>query len=357
MEENIKYISQEQMDQQMSDSSFVPEEGVSYLVGTPEQLSGKGNDGNDKNDFTPSPYWELYKSKLPETDREAFKLPDGINKENEQQLLDEHLKKLYAPQDDPFENIHPLAKEIIDKSKEDNFNPEEFIKSKVGISSLANASDDDLIKAKYIKEIGLKSDSNPTGMTEDEILDGIKELNPLEKRKMANEERQKYQESIKQSFEYKQDPAAMQKEISKYNNGIKEFANDFFVETKDLPETKQKEIIQRRTIAGVDIGEAKFQELKSEFENSFTINEKGVAPIQEMLLNNDKALVKAFMFLKNEEMISQALTRRFNDGKDFILDKLELHGRQISGVHGVDGKMSREEYEARLDAPEGTFKN
>lgn len=357
MAENIKYISKEQMDIQMSDSNFVPEEGVSYLIGTEEQITGNKKP-DIKDEFTPSPYWDLYKNKLPETDREAFKLPEGINKENEQELLDEHLKKIYASQNDNLDNIHPLAKEIIDKSKEGNFNPEEFIKSKAGISSLANASDDDLLKAKYIKEIGIKSEKNPTGMSEDEILEGLRNMNPLEKRKIANEERIKYQETINNSYNYKPDPIAMQKELEKYNNGVRDFADKYFIQAKEnLPEDQKQKVLQRRTIAGVDIGEARFIELRKDFEESFKINDKGVAPIQEMLLNNDDALAKAFMFLKNEEIISQALTRQFNEGKNFMFDKLDLNGRKLSGVLGADGKMSREEYEARLDAPEGTFNN
>ena len=363
MDEKIKYITQEQQDA-IIDGTMQTEEGFNYMVGTEDQIKAQA-DGVDPNagggegggeEFTPSPYWDYFKSKLPEDQRESFAIPEEVNAENEQEFLDKKFKEIYAPEEDPLKDIHPLAREIIDKSKEENFSAEEFIKSKAGTTSLSQASDDDLLKAKYINEIGIKSDENPNGMNEEEILKGIDEMNSLEKKKLANEERVKLQKQVEQSFNYKPDPAAMQKQVTDYNKGVSDWADNYFSKgTENSTEEEKKAIISRRTIAGVDLGEAKFQEFKESFAKDFQIGEDGKASIQEMLLNNDEALAKAYLFLKNEDVIRQALTRKFNDGVDFTMEKLLPNGRQISGAHGNAGKMSQEEIDARLNAPEGSF--
>jgi len=61
------------------------------------------------------------------------------------------------------------------------------------------------------------------------------------------------------------------------------------------------------------------------------------------------------MFLENEELIAQTITRNFNDGKNFVLDKLSLSSKETSGASGVSGKMTEEEIAARLKAPSNTY--
>jgi hypothetical protein len=357
MEENIRYISEEEMDSRL-DGDIQAEEGIQYLIGTEEQVKSQSQNGGNggSNDYTPSPYWDYIKNKLPDEQKETFKLPEDISAENEQKYLDEHLKSIYGSQEDPLKDVHPLAREIIEKSKEENFNAEEFVKSKVSTVSLQNATDDDLVKIKYVREIGLKSDENPNGLSEEDMLKGIQEMNPLEKRKIANEERANVQKSVQQSFDYKPDPVAMQKRVEDYNKGVDQFAEQFFAkESETLPEDQRKAILSRRTIAGVDLGDAEFTTAKEEFRKSFKVGSDGTTEIQKLLLNNDENLAKAYLFLKYEDKIQQALTRKYNEGVNFTFEKLSANGRQLSGSFGQGGAMSQEEIDARLNSPDGYF--
>jgi hypothetical protein len=61
------------------------------------------------------------------------------------------------------------------------------------------------------------------------------------------------------------------------------------------------------------------------------------------------------LFLKYEDKIQQALTRKYNEGVNFTFEKLSANGRQLSGSFGQGGAMSQEEIDARLNSPDGYF--
>ena len=104
---------------------------------------------NEPPAFIPSPAWDYLKNKLPEAEREAFKLPEGINKENENELLDKQFESIYtkAP---TIDTLHPLAKEIQEMSmKVENFDATEYIKQKAGIFDYGKLSVDEKVKNYY----------------------------------------------------------------------------------------------------------------------------------------------------------------------------------------------------------------
>ena len=318
-----------------------------------EIIDGDGGQGGDGGQaFTPSPYWDLYKTKLPEEQRANFKLPENISAENEQQLLDDHFKTIYGTQmnpDDILKDIPPLAKEIIEAAKDPQFNPNEFINKKATIVSAANMSGDDLVYRRYVNKIGIKNEQNPNGLSEEEIRAEIAKMNPLDKKVIENEERAAIQQEIeKQIGKGNNDPAAMQKAIETHNSQISTFADTYFSDKRANPE-------KARTIAGVELSEAEFQAARTEFINDFSVKD-GKAKIAELLLNNDEAMAKAYLFLKYEDKISQALTRKFNDGKNFVFDKLGFNPTDKGGNYHQNEGMSQEEMIIRLNLPEGSFK-
>lgn len=309
-----------------------------------------GNNGGGDGTFTPSPLWDFYKTKLPDDQRESFKLPEDITKENETEVLDAHFKTLYSPQsdnnDDPLKDVHPLAKEIIEYAKDPNFNPNDWLSKKANVSSMVNASDDDLLVNKYMKELG-KTEDNPNGMTREEIVAEVEKLNPLEKKVQAKKEREIIQEQVNKSMSYQADPAAMQKAVEEKNANVTKFADTYFSDKRQNPE-------KTRTIAGVELSEAEFQTFKNEFVQDFTIGKEGYAPIAKVL-NDDNMLVKIAFFLKYEDKIAQTLTQKFNEGKNFVFDKLNLSNDGGSHSHGAGQSMTQEEINARLKAPEGSY--
>ena len=201
----------------------------------------------------------------------------------------------------------------------------------------------------YVNKIGIKNEQNPNGLSEEEIRAEIAKMNPLDKKVIENEERAAIQQEIeKQIGRGNNDPAAMQKAIETHNSQISTFADTYFSDKRANPE-------KARTIAGVELSEAEFQAARTEFINDFSVKD-GKAKIAELLLNNDEAMAKAYLFLKYEDKISQALTRKFNDGKNFVFDKLGFNPTDKGGNYHQNEGMSQEEMIIRLNLPEGSFK-
>ena len=315
----------------------------------PEGGDGAGGAGGGDT-FTPSTHWDYYKSKLPEDQRENFKLPENLSKENELELLDSHFKQLYTPNTDGLievDKLHPFAKEVLELAKTNEFNPDEFIKSKSGALSLLNASDDDLIKMEFVEKVGIKSEKNPNGLTEDEIKTGIESMNILDKRAKANEIRERKRVEFQRSNV--NDPEVVKANIQKHNTEVATFANDFF--------EKNKSVAEARSILGIDIGESNFAKLKEAYVNDFSVNKENKITGMEKL---DQNLMKVYMFLTYEKEITEAIKASIssakNEGREGIFSKLFLTP-QSSGGGSFDGnpKMTEEEIANRFGSPEGTF--
>ena len=318
----------------------------------PDDGSATGGAGGDSggDTFTPSTHWDFYKSKLPEDQRTNFKLPENLTKENELELLDGHFKQLYTPNTDGLievDKLHPFVKEVIELAKTNEFNPDEFIKSKSGALSLLSASDDDLIKMEFVEKVGIKSDKNPNGLTEDEIKTGIESMNILDKRAKANEIRERKRVEFQRSNA--SDPEVIKANIQKHNTEVITFANDFF--------EKNKSVAEARSILGIDIGESNFAKLKEAYVNDFSVNKENKITGMEKL---DQNLMKVYMFLTYEKEITDAIKASIssakNEGREGIFSKLFLTP-QSSGGGSFDGnpKMTEEEIASRFGSPEGTF--
>jgi len=304
----------------------------------------KGEEGGE---FTPSPYWDLIKNKLPEDEREKFVLPEGISKENEQEFLDKHFEKIYSKgevQGVKIEELPPIAREIYEKSKaEENFDVKNFLKTKVSSQNYSEMSDDDIIKQAYIDKVGMKSDDNPDGLTDEMIQEGLSSMNILDKKEKASQLRKEY--VAKQEAEmsnYKVDPAARQKQVDDYNKSVTELASKFFDKDREKPETYRK-------IGGVDIGEEKYQSFKEDFVNNFSLSTEGQQKFVAELFSDDVKLMKVAMFLKYEDEIANALSQKFGEGKNLILDKLDLTPRAGNAGSSDSKGMTEDERKARLE--------
>jgi len=137
-------------------------------------------------------------------------------------------------------------------------------------------------------------------------------------------------------------PEARQKKIDDWNSTVKTTAEDLFEKEENLKEL--------RVIAGVDLGEAKVKAWKDNFIKGFSVNEKGAIHYRDLLFNDDKVLAKAILFLEHEKDIAEALTKKFGEGKDIILDTLDLKPRREGGSV-KDDVMTDEEIKNKLDSP------
>lgn len=339
----------EEIDQKLVERFAAPEGQFQDDYKGPEGDDGNGGAGDE---FKPSPYWEFYKQKLPEDQRESFKLPENLSKENEVELLDGHFKSIYSPNTEGLievDKLHPFAKEVVELAKTQEFNPDDFIKTKAGSLSLLNASDDELIRAEYIEKVGVKSEKNPNGLTEEDIKSGIESMNLLDKKVRANEIREKKRAEFQRSNVT--DPEVIKNNIQKHNTEVTTFANEFFEKNKASAEV--------RNVLGIDIGESNFAKLKEAYVNDFSVNKEGKITGMEKL---DQNLMKVYMFLTYEkeisELIKESVSKAKNEGRGGVFDKLHLSPQQNSGGSFENNTgMTEEELRNRFAAPEGNYQS
>lgn len=335
-------------------AKMTPEE-VAARMSAAEGDFNSGNDGGGGNSthptFTPSPVWDYYKTKLPEEERTAFKLPETISAENEQQLLDEYLTKVYS-KEPTINTLHPLAREVQEyASKVENFDPIEFMKSKVGGMSHQGKTDDDIVYEVYAQKL-LKSDQNPYGKTEEEIKELLKSVNPLEKTAIAIERRKQIDAETQSRYN---NPEAAKKAREEQ---IKFYVDSTtkYIDEKFKPEQQRGDkAIETRSIAGIDIGESNFQAFKSEFMKMALPNEKGVIELAVNLQDND-AILEFAMYRRFKDEIAKAVVKAKNEGKFIALEQLpKVPPVQKGGNANAQQEYSLEEQIERMSKPEGSY--
>lgn len=309
-------------------------------------------------EFTPSPVWDYVKSRLPEAERETFKMPEDISAENEQKYIDEQLARVYKPAEEEIGNLHPLAKEIQQRAATDpNFDPQRWLKEQAGGLDLDNKTDDDWVKEDYLNKIGLKSDTNPNGITQEELDAEIEKMDMLDKKVKAKELREAKQRENQEKFSQGNFQQISQEELDKRVEAYKKQVDEF-IETTFVDEAKREKPEEARKFAGFDVGEAEYQQFKESFKVMLTPDDKGIIPIRaklEEVFNDDAKLVEFAKYIHFHDKIGAAVTEARNKGKLMALDLLPDHPRQqASGSRDTAG-MSDEETINRLSSPEGAY--
>jgi hypothetical protein len=316
------------------------------------QESNNPNPDNPGDTFTPSPLWDYYKSKLPETERESFKLPEDVTKDNETELLDKHFEKIYSKAP-VVDTLHPLAKEIQElSSKVDNFDALEFIKSKAGALDYGKRDDDSIVTEIYSKQV-LKSEQNPNGLTAEEIAENVANMNVMDKRIMANKYREQMDAEIKTRYQPGQQKTIYNDSnmLNAYKQQVEEYVNKIFVPENQRGE-KAHEI---RTIAGVDIGESNFQNFKDEFQKMLLPNDEGVIEMA-VKQQDDNYLFEFALYQRFKDVVKDAIVKAKNEGKLGALNQLPETPQNVGG--GTTNKnqaLSMEEMIERFSKPEGTY--
>lgn len=313
-------------------------------------LAGEGNGGQENiiapGEFIPNALWEDL-SKV-----EGFKMPDGLTKDNEVELLKKALvdNKLAEPEQvktpaelaaietekekDKYKGLDPEAIAFM-KYKEANptGTMSDFIRQRNIISDMISLSDKDFMKAHLESQYGLfDKDKNPDGLTQEEIDDAVSALEtnkqlPLEAKKLKAAYRKMDKE---QAVDNTPAPEVIEKQkVDEAVTAIKTDLNKLFVDTGKINE-----------ISGIKVSKADLAEINTAFEKAVLPNEQGKVPIIEML-QSDRLLWNFFATAyMGDEKIKGALVDAKESTKDKLLSKLGLKPINVSGRQADTGKKN-----------------
>lgn len=305
----------------------------------PDVSNGDGNDNGVSNEFTPSPFWDFIKTKK----GEEFKMPEDISSENEMEILDTHFKEIYSPkEEDVYRDINPTIKPLIEASKQPDFDLNRYISSIYESTNKVNLSDDDLLIEEYKKTL-LKSETNPDGFTEEEIVTNVKNLDAFSKRERAN----KVRESLKANTVTSISPEEKLNQINKYNNELlKNATEQVFTVTPENEKSK-------RSILGIDIGKDNFDKLKDTYIDYFKINpETGNYKFNEEVLSNDDVILEIVKYLtyrdKVQENLGKMLVEERNNGRKSVFDTMFLTPQEDTPSYKSDNEIDEESIMNRL---------
>jgi hypothetical protein len=315
-------------------------------------LAGEGGTGGKENvietgTFTPNALWEDL------TKVEGFKMPEGLTKDNEVELLKKALvdNKIAEVEDpDKASKAAAFAEAEKAKNKYAGLDPEaiafmkykeanptgtmnDFIKQRNVISDMVSLADKDFMKAHLVNQYGLfDKDKNPDGLTQEEIDDAVTSLEtnkqlPLEAKKLKAAYRKMDQEQNKEIIPA---PEVIEKQkVSEAVTAIKTDLNKLFVDTGKIDE-----------ISGIKVSKADVAEINTAFEKAVLPNELGKVPIIEML-QSDRLLWNFFATAyMGDEKIKAALSTAKESTKDQLISKLGLKPINVGGKQADTGKKN-----------------
>lgn len=311
---------------------------------------GDGGDGGaDLDPFKPSPYWDMVK------DVEGFEMPAEVNAENEMDLLRPLVMKKFqieAPDPTPItEKIHPYAArvlEIVESNPEASITDiaKQLSEATVDYTSM---SPDELIRYDILKRYGAYDpQTNPDGLTDEEISDEISKMGKLHKRQMADNIKDSLKaESEQQKQEY-QTKLQERREAARteYLKELEKTTTDLFADMSKVSD-----------IYGIKLGQSELKTYLQEFKEFSTPSpETGVRKLDEWLSNNQNLFKLFVISLKSgEDGMRELITKGREQAKEDIFRALALSPT----LEGSGGKKMTiagpEDIARRLGSPDGTF--
>lgn len=272
---------------------------------------------NDKPDgveeFKPSVIWDYFKSD------ETFKLPEGITKENENELLEAQLKsKFGGDQQKPI--LHPLAQQIQEMAeKNPNLSINDLITTTQSeFVDISKYNDDEKIAFHFISQYGeYDAEKNPEGVTQDDIKNYTDKMTKIEKKEFIKA----IEENVK---------AYNDKLISDYDTKRKE---DFSANYDKLIETNNKHVdslktklAETDTIFGIKVSPDERDAFVEEFRAFITPDKETMQSPLEKMLSDDVILFKTFVLAAKfgEDKVIEAITKGRESTKEELFRKLKL---------------------------------
>jgi hypothetical protein len=260
--------------------------------------------------FKPSPMWDYF------TSDEGFKLPDGITKDNEKQLLEQQLKTKYGTKP----TLHPLAQQIQDMSEK---NPNIDINDLIGgvqqdFIDLKGKTVDEKIAIHLYSHYGQYDEKeNPEGLTDDDIKDYISKLNKIERTELAKQIEdnvKKYNDELLKSYDEKRKSEF----LANYDKTV-ELNNKFVSEI----ETKISNV---NSLFGISVSPEDKKAFIEEFRSFITPDKETMERPIDKLLSDDVTLFKLFVIAAKfgEEKVIEHITKGKESAKEEIFRKLKL---------------------------------
>lgn len=302
---------------------------------------------NEEPIFTPSTLWDYVK------DVEGFVMPEGITKDNENELLKPFVSKKLGWADSTQQEvvIHPYAKKVLSIIEQRPEATLTDIAKELGseIIDISKMGVNELIRMDILDSYGVKSDTNPDGFTEEEIDESIEGMNALQKRQNADLIRQKYELKNKaKQDEYENiSKQAFEEQLNNYLEDLNKVETKLFAEMNNVSD-----------IYGIKISQTDLKDYISEFKDFMTPDTTTGIRKWDTWLSNDQTAFKLFVMsvMKGEGTIKELITQEREAGKEDILQRLGLtkpiQGSQGNRVNPLDAKT----IEYALSHPDGTIK-
>ena len=286
-------------------------------------------------DYKYNPIWDDIKTKynidIPETVKTG-KFEEG--KKESDYLSDIIINANKSTAEDSLKDIPEMAKAILELHKKGQFDENTFLEERSGYKKLENLSDNDFLKQHYIKRYGMKSETNPKGLTE-EVLEKI--VNEKTASASFEYDIQELREKYKDDFENEQ-KAKQQEKVITDNKLKEEFRKEREVEFEEFI----KETETMNNVLGIPIGKAERDTYNQQFKTILTPDDSnpvvGLSVTQKMydLLTNDKNLYQMIYALSNGDKKTKDIMANLKyDAKQEVLDKTNIKPRQIDSSINV----------------------
>ena len=261
--------------------------------------------------YTPSPLWDSFK------DLEGFKMPEKITAETENDLLRPFVAQKFGLEK-PV--LHPLAQQIQDLTAT---NPNLTINDLVTNVSeqyvdASKFSIDEKIAFDLKTRYGIyDSEKNPSGLTDDDILQEIGRMTKIQKQDAAlviDENIKNYNDNLVK--EYKENQSATYE--AQYNQMLSE--------TKSELNTLKESLSKVDSIYGIPVNQETHDQFLAEFERVVIPNKETGERLIDDILSDNMTLYKMFVMVAKfgEEKVIETITKGREGGKEALLKSLSI---------------------------------
>lgn len=261
--------------------------------------------------YTPSPLWDSFK------DLEGFKMPENITAETENDLLRPFVAQKFGLEK-PV--LHPLAQQIQDLTAT---NPNLTINDLVTNVSeqyvdASKFSIDEKIAFDLKTRYGVyDSEKNPSGLTDDDILQEIGRMTKIQKQDAAlviDENIKNYNDNLVK--EYKEKQSATYE--AQYNQMLSE--------TKSELNTLKESLSKVDSIYGIPVNQETHDQFLAEFERVVIPNKETGERLIDDILSDNMTLYKMFVMVSKfgEEKVIETITKGREGGKEALLKSLGI---------------------------------
>jgi len=276
-------------------------------------------------EFTPNPIWDAIKTSYEkQVGENTFKMPEGITKENEHEVLLDFFRENVERD---TSKLHPFVKEVLQASEDENFDPEQFLQSKIAQKSYLDLPSEEFMKL-HLKSL---SERDKKGWTDEDIDNHIKGKDKIQLDAEVGTLKEQYREYEKQQSEVRKTELKTKRDtelntlLEKRNNDINSLieknktVNDFY---------------------GITFGEAELKDFHKWLPDMLSINKETLSyPLADYLQSDDNLLKVAAIVYKTEKGMRDYLSDLKEGTKSDLMAKLRLTPKNDTGSIVTSGGL------------------